>query len=279
MRISIALPNTVPGADGGLLTEWAKRAEARGFASLAVTERLVYPGHDPLLTLAAAAAATSRIGLLTNVLIGPLRTAPVLAKSVATLATLSAGRLVLGLGPGVREDDFEAAGRSFAGRREAFEEQLELLGRGAAGEAAGPGAGPGVPVLVAGLSAAAVRRVVRWGDGWTAPGLEPEAVLPFAARVRRAWSEGGRSGAPRIVGLARFALGEDVERESAAFVRDYFSVLGAEAEEFVAKTPRTPERIRRVVAALADGGVDEVVMHPTAAALSQVDRLADVLLP
>ncbi|MET9415886.1 LLM class flavin-dependent oxidoreductase [Streptomyces klenkii] len=276
MRISIALPNTVPGADGALLTEWAKRAEDRGFASLAVTERLVYPGHDPLLTLAAAAAATSRIGLLTNVLIGPLRTAPVLAKSVATLATLSAGRLVLGLGPGVREDDFEAAGRSFAGRREAFEEQLELLGRG--GEAR-PGAGPGVPVLVAGLSAAAVRRVVHRGDGWTAPGLEPEAVLPFAARVRRAWSEGGRSGAPRIVALARFALGEDVERESAAFVRDYFSVLGAEAEEFVAKTPRTPDRIRRVVAALADGGVDEVVMHPTAAALSQVDRLADVLLP
>ncbi|WP_367137314.1 MULTISPECIES: LLM class flavin-dependent oxidoreductase [Streptomyces] len=276
MRISIALPNTVPGADGGLLTEWAKRAEDRGFASLAVTERLVYPGHDPLLTLAAAAAATSRIGLLTNVLIGPLRTAPVLAKSVATLASLSAGRLVLGMGPGVREDDFEAAGRSFAGRREAFEEQLELLGRGSAG---GPGAGPGVPVLVAGLSAAAVRRVVRWGDGWTAPGLEPEEVLPFAARVRRAWSEGGRSGAPRVVALARFALGEDVERESAAFVRDYFSVLGAEAEEFVAKTPRTPDRIRRAVAALADGGVDEVVMHPTAAALSQVDRLADVLLP
>ncbi|WP_063804224.1 LLM class flavin-dependent oxidoreductase [Streptomyces roseifaciens] len=279
MRISIALPNTVPGADGGLLTEWAKRAEDRGFASLAVTERLVYPGHDPLLTLAAAAAATSRIGLLTNVLIGPLRTAPVLAKSVATLASLSAGRLVLGMGPGVREDDFEAAGRSFAGRREAFEEQLELLGRGAAGGAGGPWAGPGVPVLVAGLSSAAVRRVVRWGDGWTAPGLEPEAVLPFAARVRRAWSEGGRSGAPRIVALARFALGEDVERESAAFVRDYFSVLGAEAEEFVAKTPRTPDRIRRVVAALADGGVNEVVMHPTAAALSQVDRLADVLLP
>ncbi|MEV5378459.1 LLM class flavin-dependent oxidoreductase [Streptomyces nondiastaticus] len=274
MRISIALPNTVPGADGRLLTEWAKRAEARGFASLAVTERLVYPGHDPLLTLAAAAAVTSRIGLLTNVLIGPLRTAPVLAKSVASLASLAPGRLVLGVGPGVREDDFEAAGRPFAGRRAAFEEQLELLGRGA--EA---GAGAGVPVLVAGMSSAAVRRVVRRGDGWTAPGLEPEAVLPFAARVRRAWSEGGRSGAPRIVALARFALGEDVERESAAFVRDYFSVLGAEAEEFVAKTPRTPERIREVVEELAAGGVDEVVLHPTAAALSQVDRLADVLLP
>ncbi|MGK5547681.1 LLM class flavin-dependent oxidoreductase [Streptomyces sp. URMC 127] len=274
MRISIALPNTVPGADGRLLTEWAKRAEARGFASLAVTDRLVYPGHDPLLALAAAAAVTSRTGLLTNVLIGPLRTAPVLAKSVASLASLAPGRLVLGMGPGVREDDFEAAGRSFAGRRAAFEEQLRQLGRGAAG-----GTGAGVPVLVGGLSEAAVRRVVRWADGWTAPGLEPEAILPFAARVRRAWSEAGRSGAPRIVALARFALGEDVQRESAAFVRDYFSVLGAQAEEFVAKTPRTPEEIRRTVEVLAGGGVDEVVLHPTAAALSQVDRLADVLLP
>lgn len=129
MKISIALPNTVPGADGRLITDWARRAEERGFASLAATERLVYPGHDPLLALAAAAGATSRIGLLTNVLIGPLRTAPVLAKAVASLDSLSGGRFTLGVGPGVREDDFEAAGRAFDDRRAAFEEQLELLGQ------------------------------------------------------------------------------------------------------------------------------------------------------
>ncbi|MEU3752589.1 LLM class flavin-dependent oxidoreductase [Streptomyces olivoreticuli] len=272
MKISIALPNTVPGADGRLITDWARRAEERGFASLAATERLVYPGHDPLLALAAAAGATSRIALLTNVLIGPLRTAPMLAKAVASLDSLSGGRFTLGVGPGVREDDFEAAGRVFGDRRAAFEEQLELLGRGA-----GPGAG-GVPVLVGGVSAAAVRRVVHWADGWTAPGLEPERIVPVAERVRRAWSEAGRAGAPHVVALARYTLGEDVAEESAAFVRDYFAVLGEEAEEFVAKTPRTDGQLRRAVSALADGGVDEVVLHPTAAALSQVDRLADALL-
>ncbi|MFF4529126.1 LLM class flavin-dependent oxidoreductase [Streptomyces sp. NPDC001407] len=274
MKISIALPNTVPGADGRLITDWARRAEERGFASLAATERLVYPGHDPLLALAAAAGATSRIGLLTNVLIGPLRTAPVLAKAVASLDSLSGGRFTLGVGPGVREDDFEAAGRAFDDRRAAFEEQLELLGRGAR-----PGAeGPGVPVLVGGVSSAAVRRVARWADGWTAPGLEPERIVPVAERVRRAWSEAGRAGAPHVVALARYTLGEDVAQESAAFVRDYFAVLGEEAEEFVAKTPRTAGQLRAAVSALADGGVDEVVLHPTAAALSQVDRLADALL-
>ncbi|MFC5719518.1 LLM class flavin-dependent oxidoreductase [Streptomyces gamaensis] len=271
MRISIALPNTLPRAEAALCVRWAVRAEERGFASVAVTERLLFSGHDPLLVLAGAAEATSRIGLLTNVLIGPLRSTAVLEKQVATLDSLSGGRFSLGLAPGVREDDFVAAGREFAARREVFEQQLARFAR----TERAPGR---VPLLVAGLSAAAVRRTVRWADGWTAPGLDPEQVVPVARRVREAWARAGRSGAPRIVALVRFALGEDVADESARFVRNYFSVLGDEAEEFVARTPRTEAQIRRALGVLSDGGVDEAVLHPTAAPLSQVDRLADIVL-
>jgi len=272
MEISIALPNTVPGADGSLLTAWAARAEELGFASVAATERLVYPGIDPLLALAAAAAVTRTIRLSTNVLIGPLRSTAVLRKEVEGLDRISGGRFVLGIASGVRADDFEAAERDYSARAAVLDRQLEAL----TDPAAGPPGGK-VPILVAGLSDAAVRRTVRFADGWTAPGLEPEQILPFAQRIRAAWKDAGRAGEPRIVVLARYALGDDVQPEADAFVRDYFAVLGDEAQEFVEKTPRDPARIRDLVDEFAEAGVDEVVFHPTAAALSQVDRLSQAV--
>ncbi|MFF1509651.1 LLM class flavin-dependent oxidoreductase [Streptomyces sp. NPDC058326] len=278
MKIGIALPNTVPGASGALQIRWAVRAEECGFSSVAATHRLCYPGHEPLAVLAAAAGATSRIALSTNILVAPLTTVPVLVKEAATVASLSRGRLTLGLGPGVRADDFEAAGRDFAGRAAVFDSQLAELARlrtkGDTGELPAP-----VPaLLVGGLSRAAVRRAVRWADGWTAPGLEPERVAPWAEEVRAAWGRAGRAGRPRLVALSRFWLGEDVAEEAAAFVRRYFGVLGEEAESFVAKTPRTPEDVREQVDRLSAAGFDEVIFHPTAARLTQVDRLAEVLL-
>jgi hypothetical protein len=68
MRIGIGLPSPVPGVPGGRLLEWARRSEERGFAALATIDRVAYPNHDSLVSLAAAAAATTRIGVMTNIL-------------------------------------------------------------------------------------------------------------------------------------------------------------------------------------------------------------------
>lgn len=73
MRIGIGLPNPVPDTDGDTLVKWARRAEGAGFSSLATIDRIVYPSYDSLISLAAAAAVTERIGLMTNILIAPLR--------------------------------------------------------------------------------------------------------------------------------------------------------------------------------------------------------------
>ena len=71
MQIGIGLPNTVLGVPGRLLVDWARRAEERGFSSLATIDRIAYPSYDSLTALTAAAAATDRIGLLSNVLLAP----------------------------------------------------------------------------------------------------------------------------------------------------------------------------------------------------------------
>src|SRR5215210_2774505 len=106
MDIGIGLPNAVRGVDRRGILDWARAAEDAGFSSLGTIDRLVYPSYDPLIALAAAASVTERIRLVTDILIAPLRNTAVLAKQAANVQHLSGGRLVLGLAPGGREDDY-----------------------------------------------------------------------------------------------------------------------------------------------------------------------------
>ncbi|HSR27375.1 MAG TPA: LLM class flavin-dependent oxidoreductase, partial [Actinomycetes bacterium] len=92
MRIGIGLPNPVLDVPGRLVLAWAGRAEERGFSSLATIDRIAYPSYDSLTALTAAAAVTDRIGLLTNILLGPAYNPVQLAKVTASLDQLSGGR-------------------------------------------------------------------------------------------------------------------------------------------------------------------------------------------
>src|SRR5919197_602757 len=131
MRIGVGLPtSTTPlGARhrGPELLAWAARAEDGPFTSLGVTDRLVYDCTDPLVALAAAAAVTSRVRLVTMVAIGPIRPAAVLAAQAASLDALSGGRLTLGVSLGARPDDYDAAGASWRGRGEQLSDELAAL--------------------------------------------------------------------------------------------------------------------------------------------------------
>jgi alkanesulfonate monooxygenase SsuD/methylene tetrahydromethanopterin reductase-like flavin-dependent oxidoreductase (luciferase family) len=284
MDISIGLPNTLPDTPGTLLVEWARRAEQRGFAGLATIDRVVYPNYDSLIALAAAAGATTRIGLFTNILIAPLHRPAMLAKATASLDQVSAGRLTLGLAAGGRADDFVAAESDFRTRGRVFDETLATLHRAWRGEPVAGGdmaVGPTpvhdqrVPILIGGSGDYAIRRTLEWGAGWTSGGAPPDQSAPFAARLRDAWHEAGRPGEPRIAALNYFSLGAD--DASRQYLHHYYGFLGDYAEMIAEGALRSEAAIRDTLGAFEDAGFTEVYLDPTVASLDQIDRLADVV--
>jgi alkanesulfonate monooxygenase SsuD/methylene tetrahydromethanopterin reductase-like flavin-dependent oxidoreductase (luciferase family) len=285
--IGIGLPNPVPGTPGDVMRNWASRAEERGFTGLATIDRVVFPSYDSLISLAAAAGATTRVRLLSNILLGPVYPAPLLAKAAASLDQISGGRFTLGLAPGGRPDDYAIVGRDFDTRGHDFDAQLDLMHRAWRGEpvAGGdtpitptPTGGDRVPILIGGSSGAAIRRMVTWADGITIGGAPPEMAGQFAATVRTAWTEAGRAGEPRIAALTYYSLGEDAEEESFAYLRRYYGFLGEWGERIAGGALRSESAIRGALKAYADGGITELYFDPTAGRLDQVDRLADVVL-
>lgn len=267
MKVGIGLPNTTPDTDGTLLLDWARRADAGPFSTLAVLDRFVYHGVESFTALAAAAGATARIGLATMVAVGPLRNAALLAKQSASLHLLSGGRFTLGLGIGARLDDYAAAGVEHRNRGATLSAQLAHL-RGDADCA-------GLPVLVGGSSGQALARMARYADGYAHGGGPPRAFASAAAKARAAWTDLGRPGRPKLWGQAYFALGEP--DRGAAYLRDYYAFTGPFAEKVAAGNLTSARAVKDLVRGYEAEGCDELILLPTVADAAEVERLAEAL--
>ncbi|MDV3127823.1 LLM class F420-dependent oxidoreductase [Mycobacterium sp. 21AC1] len=182
---------------GNGVTAVAAAAEAAGFHGFGFTDHpapsqrwLDAGGHDavdPFVAMAFAAAGTTTLRLVPNIVVLPYRNPFVVAKSGATLDLLSGGRFTLAVGVGYLKREFAALGVAYDERTELFDEALEVIraiwttddvtfegkhfsARGITAHPR-PVSRPHPPIWIGGNTAAARARVVRHGDGW----------CPFAA--------------------------------------------------------------------------------------------------
>jgi alkanesulfonate monooxygenase SsuD/methylene tetrahydromethanopterin reductase-like flavin-dependent oxidoreductase (luciferase family) len=274
MNVGVGLPSTTPETDGAQVLEWARRADALPFTSVAVLDRVAYSSFEPFATLAVAAGATTRVRLATMIAIAPLRATALLAKQAASVNALSGGRMTLGLGIGARVEDYEVAGVDHRGRGQRLAEQLAYLRGGIDEDRVGPSR-DGIELLVGGGSGPAFARMARYADGYAHGGGPPRAFASAAARAQAAWTDLGRPGRPRLWGQGYFALA-DVERGN-AYLRDYYAFTGPFAERIVAANLTSARAVKDFVRGYEEAGCDELVLFPTVGDIEELDRLAEAV--
>jgi len=225
MELGIALPHTGKHASTDAIVQVAQRAEALGYASVWVLERLIrptapIPGYggqmapapevygtvfEPIDTLSYVAARTAKIKLGTSVMDAIYHVPVALARRFATLDQLSGGRVIAGLGQGSMAPEFEAANIPLSRRGAGFEEciaamraawgpdPVEFKGRFYTIPAANVNPKPvqagGPPIIIGGFAPAAVERAGRLGFGLNpvAAGWEP------VQRVLQGWRAAARA--------------------------------------------------------------------------------------
>jgi alkanesulfonate monooxygenase SsuD/methylene tetrahydromethanopterin reductase-like flavin-dependent oxidoreductase (luciferase family) len=273
MRVGIGLPAAVPETDMTQMGAWAAEAERAGFESVGVIDRLVYDNLDPLTALAAAAACTSRVELVSTVVNVCWRNnAVLLAKQLASLQRLSGGRLTAGLGMGGWPADYDASGVPLAGRGKRFDAALAAMQR------TWRATGDRPRVLLGGVVPASfVRAATELSQGWVAPLFGLGLLQDGRAAVEHAWSEAGRDGRPRIATGRYFSLGPDAQDVADEYVLHYYGPDYFDAAR--ADTLTDAGQIHGELRRLADAGCSDVLLFPCSGDLDQVSLLAEALSP
>ena len=281
MRFGIGLPNQIRNVNPKVFPDWAARSERAGFQTLGTVGRFAYPGVVDTVALAAAAAVTSRIELISNVLLAPTWPAPLLAKELAGIDGISGGRLTIGLGLGGRADDFPLDAYPMKGLGKRFDADLETYRSIWAGEPVGGGSNAAVPegtrqvpMLFGGSAKATYARMAKWGVGYIGGSVPASMVAePFDA-ARAAWTEAGREGAPRLVAIAYYAVGH----EDRSNIYDYYSFLGDEVATFISGNGAVgPDAIAATIKSFEDIGADDLLFNPMNDDPDEIERLADLL--
>ncbi|MBK5117163.1 MAG: LLM class flavin-dependent oxidoreductase [Thermoleophilia bacterium] len=277
MKVGVGLPNAVPGTSGEQLTGFARAADEAGFSSLGTIDRVVYPNYEPLTALAAAAAVTERIELMTTVMLGPLRLNAVqTAKQALSINQLSGGRLTLGIGIGGRRDDFEASGVAYEETGPKLETMLDHVRDTFEGDGVGPQDAGAPGILIGGHVEASFRRAAEYGEGWIAGGVSPDQFEGMAQQVRSAWSDAGREGGPRLACLVYFSLGENAAGQARQYLMDYMAVLGEETAAMIASSAATDARsVAGYLQAFEAVGCGELILFPCSGDPEQVTLLAE----
>jgi probable F420-dependent oxidoreductase len=218
MHLGVAPHRLWPEQDSDLqgVLETAQTAEHLGFHHIIAGSHVLTTDLgvtlDPLVLLSAVAGATSRIRIATSVLILPLYNPVILAHQAASLDFLSDGRFVLGVGTGWDADEFTAVGAPFGERGKRTDEHLAVIKalwrqefRGAR-LGISPRTPGGPPIWVGGHSDAALRRALRFADGWHGSGADPAAVAGVRKRLAGLAEPIGRDPATLALTLGSFLI-------------------------------------------------------------------------
>jgi alkanesulfonate monooxygenase SsuD/methylene tetrahydromethanopterin reductase-like flavin-dependent oxidoreductase (luciferase family) len=293
MQVGVMLPYLDPNLSRDELVQWCVGIEAGPFSTIACGERIAFDNFDQMSLLAAAAALTRRVGLLSAVAVLPMHATGLFAKQTATIDRLSEGRLTLGVGIGGRPEDYAAAEKEMRTRYARLDEQVGELRRiwsGVPSSDGGWSIGPapaqtmGPPLLAGAYGPKALARAAQWADGFIGGSAWENGRMAMMGKGRHhltvrnwldAWNTAGREGRPRLVGLAWFTLADDGPATMHAFGSRYFSSADGAGVVFAPEMAPlvNADRLGEALHDFAQAGFDELILLPVSARLLELERL------
>lgn len=225
MQIGLVYPQIEYPADPAAIRDYAQAAEALSYSHILAYDHILGANPDrpggwsgpytyktsfiePFLLFSYMAAATTRLGFISGVIILPQRETTLVAKQAAVLDVLCGGRFRLGVGTGWNEVEYVAAGYDFHTRGRREEEQIEVLRllftqelvtyKGRWHDIPDAGLNPlpiqrPIPIWLGGHADAVLRRVARLGDGWLPMFRTPTAAAGHLETLDRYLAEHGRA--------------------------------------------------------------------------------------
>ena len=289
MSVGVALPQMATGLDRDRLVAWCRGIDDGPFSSVSAGERITFHNLDGFTLCSAAAALTTRVRVLVNVVVLPWHAPAMVAKELASLDVVSGGRVDVAVGVGGRQQDYAALGSPFSGRHgrldAAVDEVRRLWSGGAAadGERVGPepvqAGGP--PILASAMGPKSLARAARWASGvsgFTLLGDAGEAARLFRA-TEAAWVDAGRVDRPRLVTGSFVALGHDAPRTLHDFAETYLRVFSPDlAASLAAAMPlHDASRLVDLLDAIEAEGAHEFIVVPATSDPRMLDALTDAV--
>ena len=294
MRIGMTIPFMEPGWNRSSMQRWAQTIDRGPWASVAMGERITFVNPELLTALAATAAWTERVELITTVSVLTMHNPVLLAKQFATIDVISNGRLTLGVGTGGRREDYAAIGADWANHKIAkLEDNVQTLRRVWRGDSTVlpealriveplPVQEGGPAILAGAIGPKSIAAAARYADGLSGFSMlvSLDDIRQSFEAFRAAWRDAGRTGKPRLIASFWYGLEKTGKEQMMLHLERYMNFMPpAIAQQLIphAGFSGSAQDLQDFLGEIKTLGADDVILVPTSNNLDEIVQLGQQL--
>jgi alkanesulfonate monooxygenase SsuD/methylene tetrahydromethanopterin reductase-like flavin-dependent oxidoreductase (luciferase family) len=294
MRIGMTIPFMEPGWNRTAMRQWAETIDRGPWASLAMGERITFVNPEFMTSLAACAAWTERVELISTVSVLTMHNPVLLAKQFATIDVISHGRLTLGVGTGGRREDYESIGADWGNHRIAkLQENAQIMRRVWRGDETVlpdalriveplPVQAGGPQILAGAIGPKSIAAAARYADGLSGFSMlvSLDDIRQSFDNFRAAWADAGRAGKPRLIASFWYGIEQPGKQQMMRHLERYMNFMPpAIAQQLVphAGFNGSVQDLKDFLGEIKNLGADDVILVPTSTDIGEIAQLANAL--
>lgn len=294
MRIGMTIPFMEPGWNREAMKAWALEIDCGPWASVAMGERITFVNPEFMTSLAATAAWTERVELISTISVLTMHNPVLMAKQFATIDVISNGRLTVGIGTGGRKEDYESIGADWANHRMAkLQDNANIMRRVWLGDATVlpkakriveplPVQAGGPKILTGAIGPKSIASAARYADGLSGFSMLPSIhdIKNSFEQFTTAWQAEKRSGMPRLMASFWYGIDKKGKEQMMKHLERYMNFMPKEISSQLiphAGFNGSLSDLKDFLHEIKKLGADDVILAPTTTDLEDIKKIAKVI--